>query len=95
MNYSDHTAQFIELYGLGEPLELRFFYLTDQAAGTTIGQELLRVAAADNPAIAWVMGDAPLVQASLDAAGFEPLGEPVEEPAEPWRGVPRQAMVRP
>ena len=94
-NYSEHTAEFIELYELGAPHEIRFFYLAEQAAGTTIGQELLRVAVADEPAIAWVMGEAPLVQASLTAAGFEPLGEPVEPSDEPWRGVPRQAMVRP
>src|SRR5699024_11597491 len=55
-NYSEHTAEFIYFFELGTAYEIRFFYLAEQAADTTIGQELLRVAVADEPAIAWVMG---------------------------------------
>ena len=92
--HSEHTAQFVELYSLGDVQEIRFFYLADDAAHTSIGQELIRVAVGDWPAITWLAGKAPLREASLQQAGFEPLGEPVQPPDEPWRGVPRQAMVR-
>lgn len=92
--YSEHTLEFIEIYSLGEPFELRYFYLSEAATDPTIGQELLHVAIADQPAITWAMGHAPLAHASLTAAGFEPLGEPVEPTDEPWRGVTRQAMLR-
>lgn len=91
---SDQTAEFAELYGLEGYVEIRFFYLDDPAAHTTVGQELLTQAVGNKPAVTWLSGAAPLVEANLHQAGFEPLGEPVEPTTEPWQGVPRQAMVR-
>jgi hypothetical protein len=92
--HSDHTAEFVEIMALGQLQEIRYFYLADETAQTTIGQELLRVAVGDQPAIGWLMGHEPFVEASFQAAGFEPLGERVEAADGPWRGVPRQAVVR-
>lgn len=91
---SDQTTIFAELYGLKGYAEIRFFYLDDPAAQTTVGQEFLVQAVGNKPAITWLSGTAPLVEANLHQAGFEPLGEPVEPSTEPWQGVPRQAMVR-
>lgn len=91
--HSEHTAEFLEAHNLGEISELRYFYLA-QAANVTVGQALIGQAVADHPAITWVSGKAPLVEHSLRAAGFEPLGEPVDPAVEPWHGVVRQAMVR-
>lgn len=91
---SDQTQEFAELYGLADLQEIRFFYLSDAAEATDIGQKLLNVAVSDQAAITWLSGDAPAVEAHLQHAGFESLGEPVNPPDEPWRGVPRQAMVR-
>ena len=92
--HSDHTAEFVITHTLGEVHELRYFYLADAAAQTNIGEELISVAVGDRPAIAWLMGNAPLVETSLRQTGFAPLGDPVEPTDMPWRGVPRQAMVR-
>ena len=92
--HSDHTARFVAAHALGELHELRYFYLTDATAQTNIGTELIRTAIGDQPAITWLMGNAPLVETSLRQAGFEPLGEPVTPSDEPWKGIPRQAMVR-
>ncbi len=92
--HSDHTAEFAALHSLGEIHELRYFYLADAAAQTNIGQELIRVAVGDQPAITWLMGNAPLVEESLRQAGFAPLGDPVDPDDQPWKGIPRQAMVR-
>lgn len=91
---AEHTSQFTELYGLTQLPELRFFYLSDAAQEATVGQALIQQAVGDQPAITWLAGETPLVEASLVAAGFEPLGEAVRPTLEPWRGVPRQAMVR-
>lgn len=92
--HSEHTAAFVVAHTLGDVQEIRYFYLADGVADSTLGQELIRVALGDQPAITWLMGKAPLVEASLRQSGFEPLGEPVEPTEEPWHGVPRQAMVR-
>ena len=92
--HSEHTAEFVELYSLGEVQEIRYLYLADNA-NVTIGQALIHQAVGENPAIAWVSGNAPVVVHSLHEAGFEELGQPVDPVAEPWRGVVRQAMVRP
>lgn len=92
--YSDHTAEFVQIFSLGDVQEVRYFYLADETAQTTIGKELLRVATQDQPALAWLMGHEPLVEASLGAAGFDPLGEPVEPTDGPWQGIARQAVVR-
>lgn len=91
--HSEHTAEFVELYSLGEVKEIRYFYLANNA-NATIGQALIHQAVGETPAITWVSGDAPLVVQSLRDAGFEELGEPVDPAAEPWHGVVRQAMVR-
>lgn len=92
--HSDQTAEFAELYGLADSEEIRFFYLAEAAENTTIGHELINHAVGDRPTITWLSGEAPLTQASLRAAGFEPVGEPIEPTQQPWQGVPRQAMVR-
>lgn len=92
--HSDHTAEFVTAHAFGEIHELRYFYLADAAAQTNIGTELIRVATRDQPAITWLMGRAPLAEESLRQAGFAPRGEPVKPSDEPWKGVPRQAMVR-
>ena len=91
--HSEHTAEFIELYNLGQPQEIRYFYLADNAT-IAIGKALIDQAVGQDPAITWVAGHAPLVVDSLRAAGFAELGEPVDPAAEPWHGVVRQAMVR-
>ncbi|GAA4479224.1 hypothetical protein GCM10023190_21910 [Enteractinococcus fodinae] len=92
--HSEHTAEFVAAHALGELHELRYFYLTAATAETTIGTELIRTAIGDQPAITWLMGHAPLVETNLRQAGFEPLGEPIDPSDAPWKGIPRQAMVR-
>lgn len=85
---------FMAAHNLKDVTELRFFYLTD-AAPQTIGEALIRQAAGDAPALTWRSGTAPRLDASLQAAGFAPLGEPVVPVDGAWAGVSRQAMVRP
>lgn len=92
--HSETTAEFAELYGLSDVHEIRFLYLSNAAEHTTVGAALIRQAVGEQSAITWLSGDAPLVAASLSATGFDPLGETVEPTTEPWKGVPRQAMVR-
>lgn len=91
---SDETTEFADIYGLDGYEDIRFFYLDDRAEHSTVGQELIRKAVGDRSAITWLAGEAPLVEANLLQAGFEPLGESVEPTTQPWQGVPRQAMVR-
>ena len=91
--HSEHTAEFVELYSVGDVQEIRYFYLADDAT-VTIGKALLGQAVGDAPAITWVSGNAPLVVQSLREAGFKELGEPVDPAVAPWHGVARQAMVR-
>lgn len=90
----DQTTAFADIYGLENLQDIRFFYLSHAAKDTTVGAALMQQAVGERPAIAWLSGDAPVVEMSLRTTGFEPLGEPVEPTTEPWRGVPRQAMVR-
>lgn len=94
VTHSDHTQEFADIYGLAGLHEIRFFYLADAAYNTDVGRQLINQAVGDQPAITWALGHAPAVEANLERAGFEPLGEPVEPTTEPWRGVARQAMVR-
>lgn len=91
---SDQTAQFAELYGLANLHDIRFFYVSNAARDTIVGETLIQHAVGERPALAWLSGRTPLVESSLRASGFEPLGEPVEPTTEPWQGVPRHAMVR-
>ena len=91
--YSEHTAEFVELYSLGDVREIRYFYLADDATAA-IGKALVDQAVGDAPALTWVSGHAPAVVQSLRAAGFADLGEPVDPAVAPWHGVSRQAMVR-
>lgn len=91
---SDHTAQFLSVYGVEHLDEIRFFYLADETANTNVGQQLLHQAVGDRPALFWAAGEEPLVEEALRHAGFEPTGQPHQPTTEPWQGVPRQAMVR-
>lgn len=92
--HSDQTTALVRQHNLAGSHELRFFYLADTAANTTIGEALIQRAVDDKPAIAWLAGHAPALETSLQRAGFIPLGDPVDPAGEPWRGVPQQAMVR-
>lgn len=91
--HSDVTAEFLATHSLGELREIRFFYLAESAT-TAVGRALIDQAVGENPAITWVSGTAPLAVESLSAAGFRPVGEPLESSVAPWQGVSRQAMVR-
>lgn len=91
--YSAHTATLISDHDLGEPHELRYFYLSADAT-INVGGALVAQAVGDNPAVTWVSGEVPLVEAALREAGFVPLGDPVDPLQAPWQGVLQQAMVR-
>ena len=91
---SDNTAEFLSAHGLEGLEDIRFFYLAEETTNTDVGQQLIHQAVADRPAILWAAGDEPLVEATLYQTGFVPMGQPHQPTTEPWRGVPRQAMVR-
>lgn len=91
--HSDHTEAFLAEHQLGAVQEIRCCYLGD-AATATLARALLDRAVGEQPAITWLMGETPLLAASLREAGFQPWGEPVDPATAPWQGVPRQAMVR-
>lgn len=91
---SDQTAEFLYAHGLEELEDIRFFYLAEETTNTTVGQQLINQAVGDRPAILWAAGDEPLVEEALRQTGFIPMGQPHQPISEPWRGVPRQAMVR-
>lgn len=91
---SDDTAKFLAAHGLEGLADIRFFYLAEETANTDVGQHLINQAIGDRPAIFWAAGDDPLVEEALRQTGFVPMGQPHQPTTQPWRGVPRQAMVR-
>lgn len=91
--HSPSTADLIAAHGLGDIQELRYFYLVPTAPAE-LGAALIRQVAGDDPAVTWVSCNAPQVTASLELAGFQPLGDPVELTEPPWQGTRQQAMVR-
>lgn len=91
--HSQLTEDLIAAHGLDDMQELRYFYLVTTAPAK-LGAALIRQAVGDDPAVTWVSGIAPQVTASLELAGFQPLGDPVELTEPPWHGIRQQAMVR-
>src|SRR5699024_938202 len=91
---SDQPAEFLYAHGLEELEDIRSFYLAEETTHTTVRQQLINQAVGDRPAILWPTGDEPREEDALRQTGFIPMRQPHQPISEPWRGVPRQAMVR-
>src|SRR5699024_8599155 len=91
---SDQTAEFLYAHGLEELAVIRYYYPAEEDTNTAVGEDRINQAVADRPAILWEDVDEPLVDEALSQTGFIPMGQPHQPISEPWRGVPRQAMVR-